>query len=603
MANWYYMVDGEEKGPVSSSDLKKLAKEGELGPGDQLQKEGDEEWTTAKNIKGLFTSKEDADSNHISVEASSSDTKKQSATDKDSESDDMAGFGSKAKSAMKQVAQLSVKKASLKKLEYFTLANAELAIGTKAMDLSVGKVEFPEVYQQIADIEQKVKDNRVPEETGEHETVIDRTKRLGRATKKKVQIEVLLSKRKKVITALGRSISRQTEVDASGDLSVEIEKANSVAAQIAPLKEEITVLEKHVPSLPVNKKLLTGLASVAALILVAWLFGVFSPGDPSEAARAQLDDTFAQSEVARAQLDETLEQIARETSEEQERIKQELLNLDRKQTLNQAEAQQRSELLKAKKALDLKKKQIEKDRRSRQLAEERKQDKEQRQKKTALQQEQAAIDRKKLAKRLLGSVPLDPNKSVILSKNLKEMNVTIELRGRNYTEIKRLQKDEDWLNLINLLRKTQYDELPPASVIERAYSDMVNYEFSMLVKTNQRLIGSDNTQGLHLIYFPIRIRSYYSSIASSVSRWKLHPDGIGYLHSWEPSNGQAVAVFANGEEVQNRIRAMNSRFSEKLSGWKTKLDLGELDEATLQDNVTIEVKRAYAGAVSWAKGL
>jgi len=53
-AEWYYTKDSQKHGPVSGSDLKAMAKSGELSPTDMVQKEGMAEWKVASSLKGLF---------------------------------------------------------------------------------------------------------------------------------------------------------------------------------------------------------------------------------------------------------------------------------------------------------------------------------------------------------------------------------------------------------------------------------------------------------------------------------------------------------------------------------------------------------------------
>ena len=51
---WYYSVDGDRQGPISSGELKKLADAGTIKPGDLVWKDGMSDWVQAKSIKGLF---------------------------------------------------------------------------------------------------------------------------------------------------------------------------------------------------------------------------------------------------------------------------------------------------------------------------------------------------------------------------------------------------------------------------------------------------------------------------------------------------------------------------------------------------------------------
>jgi len=52
---WYYARKDEQFGPVSAGELKQLADAGRLSPDDLLWREGMDAWTTAINLRGLFT--------------------------------------------------------------------------------------------------------------------------------------------------------------------------------------------------------------------------------------------------------------------------------------------------------------------------------------------------------------------------------------------------------------------------------------------------------------------------------------------------------------------------------------------------------------------
>lgn len=51
---WYYAIDGQQAGPVSSKELKALADDGELKGGDLVWKEGMPDWLPASQVQGLI---------------------------------------------------------------------------------------------------------------------------------------------------------------------------------------------------------------------------------------------------------------------------------------------------------------------------------------------------------------------------------------------------------------------------------------------------------------------------------------------------------------------------------------------------------------------
>lgn len=57
MANgWYYLKDKKTLGPVGVAELKRLALDGTLLPGDLIRKDGMKDWARASSAKGLFDS-------------------------------------------------------------------------------------------------------------------------------------------------------------------------------------------------------------------------------------------------------------------------------------------------------------------------------------------------------------------------------------------------------------------------------------------------------------------------------------------------------------------------------------------------------------------
>ena len=52
---WHYTGAGKQLGPVSGTELKRMASSGELAPNDLLWKEGMPNWVRAQKLTGLFT--------------------------------------------------------------------------------------------------------------------------------------------------------------------------------------------------------------------------------------------------------------------------------------------------------------------------------------------------------------------------------------------------------------------------------------------------------------------------------------------------------------------------------------------------------------------
>jgi len=53
-SEWYYAVQGQQQGPVSSGELRQLVTSGRIQPSDMVWKQGMTQWVAAINVTGLF---------------------------------------------------------------------------------------------------------------------------------------------------------------------------------------------------------------------------------------------------------------------------------------------------------------------------------------------------------------------------------------------------------------------------------------------------------------------------------------------------------------------------------------------------------------------
>ncbi len=79
---WLYSRDGTDHGPVSSSELVELAKNGQLLPSDLLWKEGMSEWKPASSFPKLFPSREENEVPVVIVTTTNKPTASKSGTAK-----------------------------------------------------------------------------------------------------------------------------------------------------------------------------------------------------------------------------------------------------------------------------------------------------------------------------------------------------------------------------------------------------------------------------------------------------------------------------------------------------------------------------------------
>ena len=149
--------------------------------------------------------------------------------------------------------------------------------------------------------------------------------------------------------------------------------------------------------------------------------------------------------------------------------------------------------------------------------------------------------------------------------------------------------------MINLLENKSYKELPPADYIKGAVQSLLSTRFVLLVKMNPKLVPSGERRHMYLISFADHV---YAD-----DDWDRHPDGIGYLHRWAPSNGRCIVVAATGNVVVAKVGQYNGEIIQKDGELRTRLSLGEIDKSTMKADLEATVSRVFDDAVIWATSL
>jgi hypothetical protein len=500
---------------------------------------------------------------------------------------------------MKQAAVLAAKHAQLKTLSW-DVNRADEATGIKAHSSLIGK-HFADIYERISKIDQEVVVKRKAEPVPPNESMGDKAKRIAYETQKKVAVESLLSERKKCLRELGERLRTSGDSTATQGLQEELAHARQAQLKVESMKAEIDAISQHSPKLTRKAGLV---AALLAVMLICYLgYGFFvstNRGVDQNAALSAIASNVKQSDDHKA----ALSALESKTKADRDRIKAEMAETERKRELDAAERDARQKLDADKQALELAKRKAEAEKKAKEKEMARQEKEQRRRVDSEAQAASAQIDRQRLANDLFGRIVLDPTKSVQLSKTLKQSHkATVELRGPKYTEIAALHADGKWLELTNLLRSASYNELPDARSLENAAGSLLGYKFTMLVKTTATLDKNYDGPTLHLISFPLHVGPNYSHVIDDSTRWERHPDGIGYFHSWEPSKGYSVVVLATRDTVSSKVRQLNEEVRSKTDELRTKLQLGEIDEATLQQTLTVTVSRVYNDAATWATGM
>ncbi len=219
---------------------------------------------------------------------------------------------------------------------------------------------------------------------------------------------------------------------------------------------------------------------------------------------------------------------------------------------------------------------------------------------------EAQAERKRLCERLFTQVEVNPDVSVRIADILAEFKTSLELRGENYERIAKDLKDQNWLSLINTLLRKNYTELPETQAIESAVATLANYDFQLLL----RITDPEILQYFEQPDSEIKIMTTW--VASSQDKqsltlcdrqaWKKHPDGIGLLQNWNPSQGRSVITLISQKHWKAKQKELSDTYDTRVAYLQEKSRIGEIPKDLLPqfyESLQLEFLQRMAG---WALG-
>jgi murein DD-endopeptidase MepM/ murein hydrolase activator NlpD len=569
-------IEGKEQWPLTDAQLRQAAIEGRLQPNDQVRREGMSAPVVAAKIRGLFTT-ESTPSNPASADAAAPGAAK-----------------SPAPSALRDAADRIARAAALKKLQLHDLPEADFLIGRRAYEESLGGETLREAFADIQQLEREVEAKKLPDLAPPQETLADRTKRLASEAKKRVDVELLLKRRKQLLSEIGGRIRQDAANPLWSPLSAEIQAASQTAEKLASLQAED---QASGGSRMLKRRLLQG-ALIATLLIAAGLFlydaVTTSPEELHAANLVRIEaDKKSRQEALEAEKAEERRQY------EEERLADEAKSQEL-QAKRQAEEQQRqleTEAAERKRRLEQEQEELEKAReqaetaaRKRQEEQERQQrehaDAERNQRKAEEDAKAAQTARRQLAESLFSTVRLDPSANVQLAASVRKLNASVELKSPDLNRLNELLAAKDWLGLINHLQNAEHTEYPDESLIQNAYQSLTTGDYWLLVRTDRpNLMNESGGPQLLRILLPLPseeiILDYdHFSLADISYDWQLHPDGIGYLTRWTPTGGRSIVIIANRRELYNALGPITDQLNAQCAAIRKKIELGEVDSTT-----------------------
>ena len=583
--NYVLFVDGEQKGPFSSKDIRAMIMDGSLDSSQLVWTEGLENWTAIGVIPELFVSDS---ANHAAKDTVKTKAAYSSTT-----------FSEKLQTS----AKLAAAQARLEKLARIDLSSALGALGESAYDAGIDRARLHEPYEAVVELRRKVDLLREVPDIDKGAGMVEKAKYQANKGKRAIEIEKLLHEQKGIFRRIGEEVSSAQDVPDALQSPLHIVRAKKL--EIAQVESEIELLRSKVSGVLAKPSRILGVTGILILCFVGWNFAMprYDSWKAAESARKQAKVVEENISKVRAESQRMeMESLGRRKQmEEEKRIaaaeleKERLAQKLKREEENTAKALAKEQLEQQRKLEDEKKKmeadsaKVEKEKKRAQDDIEKEAKRVQDEKSARIAAAAAQQDRKTLASKLLSELSLSPK--VVFSRSLQQAGATIEMRGKNIEKLRELQQSGDWLGLLSESDGRRMDMFPDARSIESEVSTLRRADFKILIKSRfQKTQDAD----LYLIKFPERYR-----VVDSSTSWERHPDGIGYLHTWSPEDGPVFVVVGNYETAGRFLGKTEAAYSEELRGLDKKKGLGELTDEAFSSSVTALRQRAYQAISQW----
>ncbi len=239
------------------------------------------------------------------------------------------------------------------------------------------------------------------------------------------------------------------------------------------------------------------------------------------------------------------------------------------------------------------------------------------------------------------------------SPTLDLLKAQVSLEGKDLKEIEMFYKNNDFLDLLSLIKGESMSEYPDKEEIDKLCRKLAEKDFfikfraenptSFFIKTGTNAKGVEESEiSLIPLVFPVeRNKSWFATnLLGSAEKFEVHPDGqdAGYIVKWSPSDGPVILkvplrpeVFRKILELENayrlgsqgtsdvfdeqtgvsalsaqrskllsaesqlfsdRIREISLKLDEKLQSLERKVEIGEIEESE-----SVQIFLEYKG--SW----
>lgn len=624
--NYMVLLEGEQKGPFSPIEVQAMIAEGVLVASDLVRKNGVDEWLPISEISDLAAQPESSDASHVT--------------------ENLAGNQSNITitEKLQTSAKLAAAQAKLEKLKRIDLSAELTGLGTLAYETVADWPDLQSQYKAIDEIKNQIQFLGKTPAIDENSGMAEKAKHQVKKTRQAVEIERLLHKKKRLLRKIGEDVAAMHEVPPG--LQQCLARVHEVQSRIVDVSNEIDSLRSSVSG--VFAKPVKALAVLGVVLLVLFIWKFAAPGNEKLSVDQQIKNqqkiSQAQADVQRAELAVRYQEIQREILERKERLEEEqkIAAAERQRIEKEKQKQYEVEQQKFQQGLEEARKmtaaemqRVNQESQQRYEAEQRRQQEEQknmieaerlaaeerraqeerrRQEEEVAQKErwaqekkEAQEERKALAARLFSAIRLSPE--VRLSRGLQKTVSAIEMRGKNFDLLRELQKKEDWLGLLVALNGKPMDEYPAEYTIQSNFTNLKNYSgFRVLIKTQFSVTNTHRIFLIRPINFSSISNAYPMSDYAYISHhWERHPDGIGWLHEWNPTDEIGVfepdffVTVANPTAITSYMKKTKDIYNKERVLLRKKYELGELTKEEFDANVRALTQRLYQELIQWAE--
>jgi hypothetical protein len=447
-------------------------------------------------------------------------------------------------STLRNSAEIARLQLLLKKLEFFDLRDAHAEAGEMVFQAGLASERFADQFERLSKIDAANDALRAKSHDETDKSLSAKARRAAASAADRVEERANLLGRKQILIEIGGQALE--EIDDTADLEEPRQRASAIQGRIDDARRDLIRLESS--GHPLARHPLAGALVIGVLALLGWrLAAHFLGPSNSDYDRA----SYSQTENFEDNFDDDVdtEHGAFPDSADLPASNREY---DRQVRLNQIRIQQAAEDGQERHERDMEEAE-----------------------RLARAERQPGL--KTYAAEQFETISIDLKSE--LSGSLKRNGTEITLRGERLTEIRAYYENEDWLELVNLLRRRDSTEFPGKSEIADAAHSLRENWLWVYAKTPHSNTGRAK---LFLITIDPKNTSFFDYSYS----WERHPDNNGFIHRRKSNNEPVAVVSGETAVVVRAMKALQQSHRLERSNLKRKRDLGELDAAAFDDAMT-----------------